>query len=142
MIHPAGRGGQGSGALGTGKSESRPARDLRLKTDPPPKNVWVNAHILRGYEGDDPDGYALAVNVARRNLRPSQKYMITEMARRVTGVRKSAISDSHNTESQLASAATVLDHAPDLARRVAAGQRALAGKAVAGCDRFLSRCRG
>ena len=34
--------------------------------------------VFQTYEGDDADGYALAVNTERRNLRPSQRHMIKE----------------------------------------------------------------
>lgn len=81
---------------------------------------------FEAYSGDDPNGYALAVNVARRSLRPSQKYMIKEMARRLAVVNgshatKTVISRNQGESDGLSQAATVLDHAPDLARQVVAG---------------------
>jgi ParB-like chromosome segregation protein Spo0J len=91
------------------------------------RNRWAACQIAgtepvtEVYGGDDPDGYALAVNIARRELRPSQKHMIREMARRVTGKSKKEISFSGNERDGLSDSATVLDHAPDLARTVADG---------------------
>ena len=80
------------------------------------------------YEGDDPDGFALAVNTERRNLRPSQRHMIKEMARRraiasggYSGVTKKENSLFSGEAKGLSDSAVVLDHAPDLAREVAAG---------------------
>lgn len=74
------------------------------------------------YQGDDPAGYALAANVQRRNLTTSQRYMIMEQARRLNGqsMRKAA-GGTNSYHSHLAEAATVLDHAPDLAADVASG---------------------
>lgn len=82
------------------------------------------------YQGDDPDGYALAVNVARRDLKPSQKHMIREMARRQAEANGQRATKSKNSltaseAQQMSEAATVLDHAPDLARRVADGDMPL-----------------
>jgi hypothetical protein len=48
--------------------------------------------------------------------------MIREMARRVTGKSKKEISFSGNERDGLSDSATVLDHAPDLARTVADGR--------------------
>jgi len=78
------------------------------------------------YEGDDADGFALAVNTERRNLKPSQKHMIKEMARRHADASgrapgKQLISCSSAEAQRLSEAAVILDHAPDLAREVAAG---------------------
>ena len=74
------------------------------------------------YDGEDPAGYALAVNVSRRNLRPSQRYIIIEEARRLTQIPKS---ESAVHSPRLSEAAIVLDWAPDLAVEVKAGVLAL-----------------
>lgn len=75
------------------------------------------------YAGGDPDGYALAVNIARRHLRPSQRYMLIEKARRLTGLPKSVTEVNIN---RLSEAAVVLDYAPDLAEAVMANALSLA----------------
>jgi hypothetical protein len=66
-------------------------------------------------------GYALAANVQRRSLTSSQKYLIMEQARRLNGAKKVTIVTSDGERRGLSDAATVLDHAPDLAVDVAAG---------------------
>lgn len=75
--------------------------------------------LFETYKGADADGFALAVNTERRSLKPSQRYMIKEMARRRTGETKNSYSGSE--AAQLSEASVVLDHAPDLAREVAFG---------------------
>lgn len=77
------------------------------------------------YEGDDPDGYALAVNIARRHLRPSQRYILIEKARRLTGSTKSYSAESTAQAKRLSEAAVVLDFAPDLAEVVLGNNIAL-----------------
>lgn len=77
------------------------------------------------YDGDDPDGYALAVNIARRHLRPSQRYLVVEKARRLTGLTKSLIANTRTEVSRLTEAAVVLDFAPDLADAVMSGAMSL-----------------
>jgi len=75
------------------------------------------------YDGDDPDGYALAVNIARRHLRPSQRYILIEQARRMASAPKSLFSKTD--ANRLSFAAVVLDFAPDLAGTVVAGAMSL-----------------
>jgi len=73
------------------------------------------------YEGDDADGYALAVNIARRNLLPKQRYLITEKARRRTQkTRKSEFSEDERPG--LYEAAVVLDWAPERLQVVLAAE--------------------
>jgi ParB-like chromosome segregation protein Spo0J len=92
------------------------------------RNRWAACQIAGAepvtevYEGADPAGYALAVNLERRSLTPSQRHMIREMARRQAERSKVQISTSDRDSKSLSEAATVLDHAPDLASLVAAGQ--------------------
>jgi hypothetical protein len=58
--------------------------------------------------------------------------MIMEMARRLNGARKVQIGTSEGETKRLAEAATVIEHAPDLAADVAAGTepRAYAGSCL------------
>lgn len=67
------------------------------------------------YEGDDPDGYALAVNIARRHLRPSQRYMLIEKARRMTGParRRRCRSEEHLANHRNADGSYDLDAAEE-----------------------------
>jgi hypothetical protein len=87
------------------------------------------------YQGPDPAGYALAVNMARRSLRKGQEYMIREQARRLAEangqkMQKSALSRGSGEQHGLSEAAIVLDFGPsDLAPAVAAGTMPLS-KAV------------
>lgn len=75
------------------------------------------------YDGDDPDGYALAVNIARRHLTKGQIAMVTARALRNNsalsqrGMARSAGTD----EKYVRSAFTVLDFASDLADSVVGG---------------------
>ena len=48
--------------------------------------------VFDTYTGDDPDGYALTVNVNRRHLKPGQRYMVTEKARQLAVRNGSKIS--------------------------------------------------
>jgi ParB-like chromosome segregation protein Spo0J len=78
------------------------------------------------YDGEDPGGYALAVNMARRNMRPSQRYIVIEQARRLTKTPKSGFERSGSLDAnRLSEAAVVLDFAPDLARVVVGGGMSL-----------------
>lgn len=70
------------------------------------------------YEGDDPAGFAFAVNVARRHLRAGARHLLTEKARRLVGITKL---QSEVQSARLAEAATVLDFAPDLEDAVLTG---------------------
>lgn len=82
------------------------------------------------YDGDDPAGYALAVNVNRRHLRPGQRYLITEKARRLSEKsRKSYISGTATERVSLSEAAVVLDFAPDMGELVMNGTTSLASAA-------------
>jgi hypothetical protein len=79
----------------------------------------VSAYVT--YSGDDPAGYALAANVQRRNLSTSQRYMIMEQAWRLNGAKARKLEFSKYEAEEMSKAATVIDHAPDLAADVAAG---------------------
>jgi len=79
------------------------------------------------YEGEDPGGYALAVNLTRRHLTKGQQAMILAKAVSVsdTGLsrngRSSLAKASGVSETRIANARVVLQHAADLADNVVAG---------------------
>lgn len=74
------------------------------------------------YDGDDPDGYALAVNIARRHLVAGQRAMVIARAAVISEKSQRAIAEEHGlSQSRVAYAATVLEFAPDLADSVVAG---------------------
>lgn len=77
------------------------------------------------YSGDDPEGYAFTVNVARRHLRAGARYLLTEKARRLVGSTKIGISDGHGMQNRLAEAGLVLDFAPDHVEKVMTGTESL-----------------
>jgi ParB-like chromosome segregation protein Spo0J len=79
-----------------------------------------------GYHGDDPDGYALAVNIARRHLSKGQQAMVAARAALVSkGTKASAAKAVGVSAGRVAQAATVVAHAPDLADAVVAGAMGL-----------------
>jgi ParB/RepB/Spo0J family partition protein len=76
------------------------------------------------YEGDDPDGYALSVNIQRRNLTKGQQAMVAARALKVseTNTSHGSVAKAIGTSrARIAQAATVLEFAPDLADAVVAG---------------------
>ena len=78
------------------------------------------------YHGDDPDGYALAVNIARRHLSTGARAVIAARAARISGVYKSVQArESDIPRPRIVEADTVLDWAPDLADAVIAGAKPL-----------------
>jgi ParB/RepB/Spo0J family partition protein len=78
------------------------------------------------YDGDDPDGYALTVNLARRHLSKGQRAMLAAQAADVTGQTQREVAAAQKLSTgRVGQAATVLDHAPDLANAVVAGARSL-----------------
>lgn len=78
------------------------------------------------YDGEDPDGYALAVNIARRHLTTGARAIIAAKAARLDGSTKSGTARELDiNKNRLTEAGLVLDWAPDLAPAVVAGDRAL-----------------
>jgi len=75
------------------------------------------------YAGDNPAWYALTVNINRRHLKPGQRYMLVELARRSSGIPNSEFAVPAN---RLSEAAVVVDHAPDLIEQVVSGELGLA----------------
>jgi hypothetical protein len=74
------------------------------------------------YDGDDPEGYALAVNIARRHLTKGQQAMVAARASAVSEKPLSVIANGSGlSKARVAYARTVLDYAPDLADAVLAG---------------------
>lgn len=71
------------------------------------------------YDGEDPDGYALTVNLARRHLSKGQRAMVTARA----GSRN--YTEAQVSKQYVSWARQVLDHAPDLTDAVIAGARSL-----------------
>ena len=78
------------------------------------------------YEGDDPDGYSLAVNIARRHMTASQRAITIARAVRVAGISQREGSERFKlNQGRIGQATTILDHAPDLADAVASGAKPL-----------------
>src|SRR5258708_4749494 len=81
---------------------------------------------FEAYEGDDPAGYALAVNIQRRNLTKGQQAMIVAKARLETKQPVRLAAESAGLKAnRVAYASTVLEFAPDLADAVTAGAAGL-----------------
>lgn len=74
------------------------------------------------YEGDDPAGYALSVNIARRHMTASQRAITVARAVRVEGttIRDGSTRFKLN-HARIGQANTILDFAPALADAVASG---------------------
>lgn len=79
------------------------------------------------YDGDDPDGYALAVNIARRHLNKGQQAMVVAKARRVYSVNtvRALAQDQGISAARVSQANAVIEYAPDLADAVADGSKPL-----------------
>lgn len=78
------------------------------------------------YGGDDPDGYALAVNVQRRNLTKGQTAMVAARAWAVSAqTQRAAAAQAGVSKARITQAAAVVEHAPDLADAVVAGAMGL-----------------
>jgi ParB-like chromosome segregation protein Spo0J len=74
------------------------------------------------YDGDDPGGYALAVNIARRHLTKGQQAMVAARAALVSkGTKAAAARSAGVSAGRVSQAVAVLDHAPDLADGVVSG---------------------
>lgn len=78
------------------------------------------------YDGDDPGGYALAVNIARRHLTKGQIAMVAARSLLVSNNGQVRIAEAVRvSQTRVAQAKTVLDHAPDLADSVISGSISL-----------------
>lgn len=73
------------------------------------------------YDGDDPSGYALAVNIQRRNLTKGQQAMV--LAR--SGIQYRNDTEAPVSKQRVSHARVVVQHAPDLADAVVAGAMGL-----------------
>lgn len=78
------------------------------------------------YDGDDPSGYAVAVNIARRHLTKGQQAMIAAKARSLSKQDMRSLGEQTGVSAaRISQAATVLQHAPDVAAAVIAGAMGL-----------------
>lgn len=78
------------------------------------------------HDGDDPSGYALAVNLQRRNLTKGQTAMVAARAVFETNTTAtSAANATGSSRSRIEYAKTVIEFAPDLADAVVAGATGL-----------------
>lgn len=78
------------------------------------------------YDGDDPDGYALAVNINRRHLTKGQQAMVAARARLVSRQSIRRVQDSSGVDrTRLGYASVVCEHAPDMVDAVIAGATGL-----------------
>jgi ParB-like chromosome segregation protein Spo0J len=78
------------------------------------------------YTGENPDAYALSVNLARRHLSKGQRAMVAAKARLVSNhSTRAAAHGADVSQARVAQAATVLEHAPDLADAVVAATKPL-----------------
>jgi ParB-like chromosome segregation protein Spo0J len=88
------------------------------------------------YGGNDPSGYALAVNIARRNLTTGARAVITAKAARMNGIDHSAAARRTDLyRARIAEAGVVLEWAPDLADSIVAGVRPLSSALEIARDR-------
>lgn len=78
------------------------------------------------YDGDDPDGYALSVNIARRHLTKGQQAMVAARAARISKKYQEAAAREYGvSQPRISYANVVLSFAPDLADAVVAGAKQL-----------------
>lgn len=78
------------------------------------------------FDGDDADGYALAVNIQWRNLTKGQQAMVAARARLVSNHSvRSVANQAGVSHSRVVQASTVCEHAPDLVDAVIAGATGL-----------------
>lgn len=73
------------------------------------------------YDGDDPAGYALAVNIARRHLTKGQQAMVLAQS----GIEYRNDTQAPVSKQRVSHARVVRDHAPDLVDGVIAGAMGL-----------------
>lgn len=73
------------------------------------------------YDGDDAEGYALAVNIARRHLTKGQIAMVSARALSRNYSQREIADQANVSQSRVRQAAVVLDHAPGLADPVVSG---------------------
>lgn len=84
------------------------------------------APTFETYDGDDPDGYALAVNIARRHMTKGQMAMVAARACLVSKqTQRSAAKQLGLTAGRIGQAATVCEYANDLVDQVVSGSLGL-----------------
>jgi ParB-like chromosome segregation protein Spo0J len=82
--------------------------------------------IFSTYDGGDPDGYALAVNIQRRNLTKGQQAMVAARSCKVSLQPTRKVANGLGMSAQrITQANVVLDHAPDMVDAVIAGATSL-----------------
>jgi len=78
------------------------------------------------YDGDDPAGYALSVNIARRSLSKGQAAMIVAEALLVSNTPQGSAANSAGvSRARVVQASTVRQHAPEMVADVISGARGL-----------------
>jgi ParB-like chromosome segregation protein Spo0J len=84
--------------------------------------------VFETYEGDDPAGYALSVNIARRHLSKGQIAMIAAKARLVSNrvelwlrPTREVAEEAGTSQTRVVQAAVVMEYAPELVDQVIAG---------------------
>jgi ParB-like chromosome segregation protein Spo0J len=104
------------------------------------------------YEGDDPEGYALAVNIARRHMKKGQQAIVAARAKRLfeTNNQDQTARIAGVSQSRIACADVILDYAPTLADQILADTRYFddaykeakeARAAAAGDEKLLAKLR-
>jgi len=74
------------------------------------------------YDGDDPDGYALAVNISRRHMTKGQQAIVVARSCLVSKQKMRDAASQHGvTAGRIAQASTILEFAPDLVDAVLGG---------------------
>jgi hypothetical protein len=74
------------------------------------------------YEGDDPDGYALAVNISRRHMTKGQQAIVVARSCLVSKQKMRDAASQHGvTAGRIAQASTILEFASELADEVLGG---------------------
>lgn len=82
--------------------------------------------VFETYDGGDPDGYALSVNIARRHLSTGARAIIAAKASKLPGMTQRKIkADTNLYQPRVAEAGVVLEWAPDLADAIVAGAHPL-----------------
>lgn len=99
--------------------------------------------IFTTYEGDDPGGYALAVNIARRNLTKGQSAMVAARERLISKRSQRATAGQFGVNAgRLGQASVIIEFAPDLVDQVISGGLPLDAAYVTAKDRKRAKTDG
>gem|GEM_PF-2869218 len=94
------------------------------------------------YDGGDPAGYALAVNITRRHLSTGARAIVAAQASRLNGTTgKDAAANTKIGINRIAEASVILDWAPDLTDAILTGAQPLGGRRRRVNDRHGRRAR-